>query len=128
MVVKPQIDRGQELPKPVGRVIGFVDTKQEFDAGARALKQAGYAESKIIALQGDDGIDLLKRLRDTFQFGDGENAIEEFAMNELRAGHYAFGVEVENREDAMRVVNWLQPLGAHSFSYFGQWVNERLTK
>ena len=128
MTVQPAIDRGQELPKPAGRVVGFVDTQEQFEAVSKALLQAKYPESTIIALHGPDGIDMLKRQRETFQFGDGENAIEEFALNELRAGHYAIAVEVENRADAIRVMNWTQPLGGHSYMYLGNWVNERLTK
>ena len=71
---------------------------------------------------------IYKRLQTTFFFGDGEDAIMEFALKELRAGHYAVGVEVKDRASALRVANLTEPLGAHSFSYFGTWVNERLTR
>ena len=53
MAVKPVIDHGQELATPEGQAIGFVDTKEQFDAVTQALKAAGYADSNIIALQGD---------------------------------------------------------------------------
>ena len=128
MAVKPVIDRGQELAKPAGQVIGFVDTKEQFDAVTRALKAAGYADSDIIAMLGEDGIEMLKRLQKTFNFGDGEDAIMEFSIKELRAGHYALGIEVNDRECALRVASLSEPLGAHSFSYFGTWENERLTR
>jgi hypothetical protein len=128
MVVKPVIDHGQELVAPEGQAIGFVDTKQQFDAIAQALKVAGYADSSIIALQAEDGVDMLERLQKTFNFGDGEDAIIEFSIKELRAGHYALGIQAKDRAAAVRVANLLEPLGAHSFSYFGTWVNERLTR
>ena len=128
MTVKPVIDHGQELATPEGQAIGFVDTKQQFDAVTLALKAAGYADSNIIALQAEDGVDLLERLQKTFNFGDGEDAVIEFSIKELRAGHYALGIRAKNRADALRATSLLEPLGAHSFSYFGTWVNERLTR
>jgi hypothetical protein len=45
------------------RAIGFVDTNEQFDAVTRALKAAGYSDWNIIALQGTDGIEMLKRLQ-----------------------------------------------------------------
>ena len=97
MTVKPVIDHGQELATPEGLAIGFVDTKEQFDAVTQALKAAGYADSRIIALQGDNGIAMLERLQNTFNFGDGEDAIMEFSIRELRAGHYALGIESKDR-------------------------------
>lgn len=82
MVVKPVIDHGQELAPPAGQAIGFVDTKEQFDAVTNALKAAGYAESKIIALKGEDGVDMLERLQETFYFGDGEDAIMELSIKD----------------------------------------------
>ncbi len=128
MVIKPAIDHGQQLTRPEGQVIGFVDTKEQFDTVTKILKAAGYAAPTIIALKGEDGVDLLERLQQTFNFGDGEDALTEFAIRELQAGHYAIGVEAKDRDDALKVANLAEPLGAHSFSYFGTWVNERLTR
>ena len=128
MPVKPVMYHGQELARPEGQVIGFVDTREQFDAVARALKAVGYADANIIALKGADGIEMLKRLQKTFNFGDGEDAIMEFSIKELRAGHYALAVEVKDRESALQVASLSEPLGAHSFSYFGTWENERLTR
>jgi hypothetical protein len=128
MTVTPVIDRGQELATPEGKAIGFVDTKEQFDAVTQALKTASFADSSIIALQGADGIEMLQRLQKTFNFGDGEDAIVEFAIKELRAGHYALSIQAEDRADALRAATLSEPLGAHSFSYFGTWANERLTR
>jgi hypothetical protein len=128
MTVKPEINRGQDLATPEMQAIGFVDTKEQFDAVTQAIKAAGYAEMNIIALQGADGIELLKRLQKTFNFGDGEDALMEFAIKELQAGHYALGIDVKDRASALEVASLSEPLGAHSFSYFGTWENERLTR
>ena len=127
MAVKPAVDHGQELARPSGQAIGFVNTKVQFDVVTKELKVAGYAQPRIIALKGEDGVDLLERLQKTFNFGDGEDALMEFSIKELQAGHYAIGVEAKDRDDALRIASLTEPLGAHSFSYFGTWVNERLT-
>ena len=128
MAIQPVIDHGQELATPEGQAIGFVDTKEQFDAVTKALIAAGYAESTIIALKGEDGVDMLERLQGTFYFGDGEDAILEFSIKELQKGHYALGIEAKDRDDAMHIASVSEPVGAHSFSYFGTWVNERLTR
>jgi hypothetical protein len=128
MTVKPVIDHGQELTRPDGQVIGFVDTKDQFDVVTQALKAAGYAEANVTALQGEDGVDMVERLQETFNFGDGEDAFIESSLKELEAGHYAISIKAEDRTDALRAAALLEPLGAHSFSYFGTWVNERLTR
>jgi hypothetical protein len=128
MTVKPVIDHGQELTRPEGQAIGFVNTREQFDAVTQALKAAGYADSNIIALQGDDGVDMVERLQAAFNFGDGEDAFMESSLEELQAGHYAISIKAEDRADALRAASVTEPLGAHSFSYFGTWVNERLTR
>lgn len=127
MTVQPTVDHGQQLASPEGHTIGFVDTKEQFDAVTMALRSANYADASIIALHREDGIEMLKRQKKKFFFGDGEDAIIEFALEELRLGHYGLGIEVKDRASALQVINLTEPLGAHSFSYFGSWVNERLT-
>jgi hypothetical protein len=82
----------------------------------------------IVALHGEDGIEMLERLERDFNFGDGEDAIRESSIQELQAGHYALGIAVKDRTDALRIAYLSEPLGAHSFSCFGTWVNERLTR
>ena len=65
---------------------------------------------RSLALHGEEGIDMLQRLQKGFNFGDGEDAIMEFSIEELRAGHYVLGVEVEDREAALRVIDLTTPL------------------
>jgi hypothetical protein len=127
MTVQPIHDHGQTLPVPQGRAIGFVDTQSQCEAVERALNAAGFADSKITVLYGDDGLHLLKRLEGFF-FSDAELGLIKFSEQQLRLGHYGLGVEVESREDAVRVAEISSPLGAHSWDYFGTWFNERLTR
>lgn len=128
MSVKPQVGPGQESSPPAGKAIGFVDSQEQFDAVTNVLEKAGYARSMLVVLRGEPGLDLLEQLQETFHFGDGEDAIMELAKKELELGHYAMGIEAKDRDDALKIIGISEPLGAHSFSYFGRWVNERLTR
>ena len=128
MSVKPMINRGQQLSRPQGQTIGFVDSKDQFDAVIKSLKAAGYDESTISVLKGEAGVDMVERLQEMFNFGDGEDALMELSIKELGAGHYLLSIRAQDQADAVRVASLSEPLGAHSFSYFGTWVNERLTR
>ncbi len=120
-------DRGQELPVPEQRTIGFIDTPQQFEKCVNALRAAGYADRKITGLHGEDGIELLKRLREVLFFGDEERAVVDLAITHLEAGHFSIAVEVKDRDDGLRVAAVCTPHGGHTFTYFGKWVNEQLT-
>jgi hypothetical protein len=127
-MIMPTSDHGQNLPIPEGKTIGFVDTETQLDAITHALNEAGYPDSKITALHGQDGVELLERLRDVAFFGDWERAVADKGIEELRKGHYSFAVAVHDRDDALRVSDIAEPYGGHTFNYFGKWVNEQLTK
>jgi hypothetical protein len=127
-MVRMRKDHGQDLPVPEEKVIGFADTAEAFEAVAAALERAGFADSKIVGMHGQDGIQLLGRLRETLFFGDWERAVADAGVAELEKGGYVFAVGVENRDEAMRVAKIATPAGAHTFNYFGPLVNEQLTK
>jgi hypothetical protein len=129
MTIEPTIDRGQKLTPPAGKVIGFINSKTEFDAFAEAVRAAGYSPTQITSLYGDDGIHLLERLKkDNFFFGDSEDGVIQLGIRELRQGHYAASVEVADHKQAVQIESLAEPHGGHSFSYFGTWVSEQLSK
>jgi hypothetical protein len=127
MTVQPIHDHGQTLPIPQGRAIGFVDTQSQLEAVTKALNAAGFADTKLTVLYGEEGLHLLARLEGFF-FSDAEIGLIRFSEQQLRLGHYGLGVEVDSREEAVRVAEICTPLGAHSWDYFGTWFNERLTR
>ena len=127
MAAEPIVDRGQTIAAPAGEVIGFIDGKAEFEAFAAAVRAAGYPTSKITSLYGDDGIQLLERLKkNSFFFGDSEDSVIQLSINELAQGHYAAAVDVEDHKQAVQIASLAKPHGGHSFSYFGTWVTEQL--
>jgi hypothetical protein len=127
-MVEPTKFRGQELPVPESRVIGFVDTYEALQAIAKGLNGAGIADSKIRSLHGPDGIQLLESLRQKLFFGDFERAVADFGIQQLQDGHYSVSVAVKDRDEALSVTEIAEANGGHSFTYFGKWVNEQLTK
>jgi hypothetical protein len=127
-MIEPTTYHGQELPIPESRVIGFVDSNEQLQAIAKALNKAGVPESKIRSLHGPDGIQLLEKLREVLFFGDFERAVTDFGLQQLQNGHYSVSVAVKDRNEALRIANIAQANGGHSFTYFGKWVNEQLTK
>src|SRR6188768_1717627 len=129
MTVEPTIDRGQKLTPPAGKVIGFINSKAEFAAFTEAVLAAGYSPAQITSLYGDDGIRLLERLKkDSFFFADSEDGVIQLGIRELRQGHYAAAVEVADHTQAVQIESLAEPHGGHSFSYFGTWVSEQLSK
>jgi hypothetical protein len=127
MTVKPTVDRGQTIAAPARKVIGILDSKAEFEAFAEAVRAAGYPASKITSLYGDDGVRLLERLKESsFFFADSEDSIIQLSIRELRQGHFAAAVDVEDHQQAVQIASLAKPHGGHSFSYFGTWVTEQL--
>ena len=128
MSVQPLDDHGQKMPQPAGRAIGFVDDKVQCDTVTKALAAAGFAESTVFVLHGEDGVQMLERSANDFFFGDGESEGIQLAIHELKRGHFMLGIEADDREEALRATDVATQHGGHSFSYFGTWVNVRLTK
>ena len=127
MTIKPTADLGQSLGPPAGKVIGFIDGQAEFEAFAIAVRAAGYPEAKITALYGDDGLQLLERLKtNSFFFGDSEDSIIQLSIRELKQGHYAAAVDVTDHEQAVQIASLAKPHVGHGFSYFGTWVSESI--
>src|SRR4029079_2328097 len=112
---------------PAGKVIGFLDGTAEFEAFAEAVRAAGYPASSITSLYGEDGNQLLERLKkNSFFFGDSEDSIIQLSLRELGQGHYAAAVDVADHEQAVQIASLAKAYGGHSFSYFGTWVTEQL--
>jgi hypothetical protein len=59
----PLTDHGQKLAPPAGKVIGFVDTKVNFEAFTQSLHRAGFPASTITSIHGADGLHLLEGLK-----------------------------------------------------------------
>jgi hypothetical protein len=128
VMIEPTTFHGQELPVPESRVIGFVDTDEKLQTISKRLNEAGFSDSKIRVLHGPDGIQMLEGLREVPFFGDFERAVADFGIQELQNGHYSMNVAVKDRDEALHVTNIGESNGGHSFTYFGKWMNEQLTK
>ena len=128
MTHEPIVDHGQTLNGPTGKVIGFLDSKVEFERFADTLLAAGYSDTAITLLYGEDGIHLLERMEEhRFFFSDSEDSIIHTGIRELKQGHCAVSIEVTDRQHAVDIARLAKPQGGHGFIYFGTWVNERLS-
>jgi hypothetical protein len=129
MTLEPIADHGQTIASPAGKVIGFFDSKAEFEAFAESARAAGYPPSTISSLYGEGGIHLLERLKEnSFFFADSEDNVIQLSIRELRQGHYAAAIDVTDHHHAAQIASLAKPHGGHSFSYFGTWVSEQLSK
>ena len=128
MAVTPLRDDGQILPAPQGHAIGFVDTQSDCNAVIHALTSAGYPESSITTLCGDDGIQLMKRMMGSSLWGETAEEVMKQGVIEISHGHFALIVETKDRDAAMDVANVSLPHGAHGFHHFGVLADERLTR
>lgn len=127
MRINPEIDRGQEAKMYAGRVVGFADTREQVDAIVGELESEDFSEDRIMILAGDDGIEILNRTLKEFFFGDGEDQTLIMGLDELRGGHFVIEVEVQDRDEAVRVVNLSARHGGRTFTYFGTLMNEHLS-
>ncbi|QDT89949.1 hypothetical protein [Gimesia algae] len=128
MTREPMVDHGQTLTGPAGKVIGFLNGKVKFESFADTLRVAGYSETEVTWLYGEDGIHLLERMQEhRFFFSDSEDSIIQTGIRELKQGHCAVSVEVADRQHAVDIANLAKPYGGHGFMYFGTWVNERIS-
>jgi hypothetical protein len=115
MSVEPISDRGQTLRYPKGKVLGIVDTQEQFDDVVAALKRAGF--DRITALHGEEGVQLVERV-DTFFFSDLEDRVLQRHLQELKDGNYILAVESpsERAEDAANIAS---EHGARRLVHFG---------
>ena len=128
MTVTPTTDHGQMLSSPAGKVIGFLDSKAEYDSFAAAVQSAGFPTTSVTSLFGDEGLQLLERQKEnSFFFGDSEDSVIHQSLVELSQGHYAVAVEVSDRIQALQIVNLAVQHGGHGLRYFGLWATELLT-
>ena len=125
---QPLRDDHQEMPAPRGHTIGFVDSREGCDKITRTLVDAGFSESAITVLAGEDGIRLLKRMMGGSYWGEAAEELAEQGVSELNHGHFALVIESDDRDEAVIVANVATSHGGHGFSYFGLLTDTRLTK
>ncbi|HTN75973.1 MAG TPA: hypothetical protein VL096_12030 [Pirellulaceae bacterium] len=128
-MVDAVVNPDRKMPSPTGHVIGFVDSSAKFQQVLIAILGMGVAEPDIQVYHGQGSIALLQKNRGTFFLGDAEQSVMDLAERILsEEDGYALAIPAGDREEAMRIAKNAQHAGGHSFSYFGTWVAERLTK
>lgn len=110
-------DEGQALTVPTGKVLGVVDTREQFDVLMGALRTAGF--DKVEALCGEEGVSLLERV-DNFFFSDMEDRVLKRHIEEMKAGHIIVAIQApgDRVDEAVSVAS---QNGARRLVHFGQW-------
>jgi phosphoribosylaminoimidazole-succinocarboxamide synthase len=115
MAVEPISDQGQTLSYPSGKVLGIVDTREQFDEVVAALKRAGF--DGITALHGEDGVQLLERVNNFF-FTKLEEKVLQRHIQELKEGRFIIAVETTSSQ-VKEVANIAAEHGARRLIHFG---------
>jgi len=128
MPVRPLQDSEDNTIIPAGHVVGFVDSQNACDSVTQALAAAGFPESGVSVLAGEEGVQLLKRSMAGSLWGEAAEHVLEEGVAELNHGHLVLFIETGNRNQAISAANVATAHGGHGFSHFGVWTDERLTK
>ena len=117
MNVKRIRDEGQTLTVPTGKILGIVDTREEFDVLIPALAKAGF--DKVEAICGEEGVSLLERV-DNFFFSDMEDRVLKRHIEELKAGHIIVAIQAQ-ADRVEEAVDVAAQNGARRLVHFGHW-------
>ena len=128
MSIESTHDDGQHLPSPVGKLIGFFDDRSRLDQFVKSANSKSMPESRIIVLEGEEGVSLLQRLREDHSFfGDMEHRIVQAGSIELRNGHFVMIADVSSHEEAVQLTDLATTAGGHQMTHFGTWTTEQLS-
>ena len=112
---------------PQGHVIGYVDSPAQCDAIVTALIEAGIKKERIIALNGEEGLGLLRAMMEGSQWGEEAEVTLRQSEHELVNGSYVLCIDAEERDDALSIAKIAQQHGGYRFNHFGILVDETLT-
>lgn len=115
------------LPELQGHTVAFIDTDTSCDAMIQALNTAGFRDTTIQVLRGEDGLHLLELIAQASSWGESAEDILKQGTAELQAGHSMVFVEVKNAREGDALATLCTPHGAHGIYHFGLLVDTRLT-
>lgn len=126
MSVIPLHDRSIAIPQPQGHLIGFVRTYGDCVEICHELNEAGFSNSDVSILYGDDGIYLFLRMMGDGMWGDLAKEFLRQGLVELDRGHCVLMIDVTDREQAVTAADLAIPRGGYGFTYFGHLVDQQL--
>lgn len=128
MIKNEQTEHEKQMESPQGHAMGFADTASQCENAVQALNAAGFPESSISVLKGEEGAERLRVMMQGSLWGESAEAFQRQGLNELEHGHCLLVVDVEDVEHANRVAQAATKVGAHSFYHFGLLEDVQLTK
>jgi hypothetical protein len=104
----------------------IIDSMREGVSAAVTLNAAGV-EGEIQVFQGETGVEQLKKLMESAQWGEtAENAYQD-GISALHDGKTVIIADAASIDDARRIGAILKPFGAHEIIHFGDLVDTALT-
>jgi len=121
-------DTNEGLPRPMGHVIGLVESEDNCGQLTNDLIHSGVSSDRIMVLHGDDGLEQFQRMMLGSSWGETAQEMTREGEEELRDGGYVVWVKADNREEGLRIATAAKTRGGHAFSYFGELADERMTR
>ena len=115
------------IPRLQGHTVGFADSLGISEAMTLALNKAGFPDSCMVVLHGEEGIQLLEGILDGSSWGESAETLRKQGAIELGNGHCVVCVEVQSPEEADTVAAVSTRCGVRSIYHFGMLVDTRLT-
>lgn len=126
MAKEPEPDWGQSMPRLPGHALGIFEQDYDRKGFTTALAEAGFASNEILVFEGEDGVNLMKRMLDGFQWGESAEAFLKQAISELGRGHCVVSVAVTDPREAERIGTVAARFGGHSIYHFGEVIDVQL--
>lgn len=121
-------DWGQELPKLQGHVLCIMNSQDVSEQMTVSLNAAGFKDAEILVFSGDEGMQLVKRLMEGSQWGEGAEEFLGECIVELEDGRTVVCVKVDNDAELNEVSTLATQFGGHGIYHFGLLVDTRLTR
>ena len=128
MPLNPSLENDLNHIALQGHAIGFVDSPSVCDSVVHELKSAGVENPVINVLSGDEGAERLKLMVDGQMWGEASDELLKQGTIELSRGHCVLMVESRDRDQAMIVATISAKHGGRGFNYFGELIDEKLTR
>ena len=128
MTITPLLDHEREIPELQGHSVGFIDTQTQCDSLIQQLNAAEITESAITVFSGEFGTERFEQTMQGHLWGEAAEDLLARGTLELSYGHLALMIESQDRSQAALVADISTKLGGHSFYYFGELTDERLTR
>lgn len=117
----------REHPTVRGHVMGITNVPRMSDTIRAELSNRGVDSGRVDVMYGAAGLQRFDEMMQGSQWGEQAEKLRAQGQAELKSGHAVVSVEVADQDEAVRIAEWLSPLGVHSLHHFGALIDTQLT-